>query len=313
MKPKFAETNDSFSTGAIRGSQAGKPRPGLSSPFAALRKGIVNAHGAENYGPRNYEKGMEFSRVIESIFRHLYAYMIGDITEDHLSQAGWNIDALLHFEELIKLDLLSPELNDLPMYKKRVRESFVEYLNSLPKPIKKPGLLETIGLAEEAVKRFDDEVVGVDLDKCGTTDGITPITLDDIADAGRLFQLSGQLPKFETAEEVPPTQDELDISHHRTPGIDENGQGVYGIPSAPDVIEQFDKATKPENPYDGDWNSPDQSPGFWRIKGNDIVFFDIGEDLETAPGFTIAHVGIKYAKKRIDSGEWVPNTWSEDL
>lgn len=116
MKPIFTETDESFSTGAKRGSQAAKCRPDLTSPFAMERKGWVNSHGAANYGDRNWEQGMPFSRVVASICRHLMAYMQGDTTEDHLAQLGWNADALLHFEEMIKRGVLPANLNDMPKY-----------------------------------------------------------------------------------------------------------------------------------------------------------------------------------------------------
>lgn len=105
-----------FTTGAQRDTQTGKPMPGLLSPFAAERKAWVMAKGAGHYGPRNWEKGMPFSRVIESAERHLMAYKQGQNDEDHLAQAGWNIDALLHYEEGIKRGFLPVELDDMPKY-----------------------------------------------------------------------------------------------------------------------------------------------------------------------------------------------------
>lgn len=119
MQPIFSNSNETFSTGAKRGSQAGKCRPDLTSPFAAERKGHVSARGAEHYGDRNWEKGMNFSRVLASICRHLMGYMQGDTSEDHLAQLGWNVDALLHFEEAVKLGILPPALNDLPRYRQQ--------------------------------------------------------------------------------------------------------------------------------------------------------------------------------------------------
>jgi len=120
IAPKFSDGNDTFCTGAKRGSQAGKPRPDLTSPYAALRKGVINAYGAEHYGDRNWERGMQFSRVLASIERHLMAYKMGLQDEDHLGQLGWNVDALLHFEEVVKRGLLPKELDDLPRYESGV-------------------------------------------------------------------------------------------------------------------------------------------------------------------------------------------------
>lgn len=257
MQPKFAETNEQFSTGARRGSQAGKPRPDLSSPFAAMRKGVVNAHGATNYGERNYEKGMNFSRVIASIHRHLRAYEQGDLSEDHLAQLGWNVDALLHFEELIKIGLLPGSLDDLPRYKQRTYEGYKRYLDSLPSPLKTQASLGTGARTE----------LGVDLDKCGTTDGVTPLP---------------------------------DISHHRTPGIDAQGNGVY---EPADPIAQFDSATADK--YAGEWNYSSQGPGYYTIWGDVVLLRDAqfcGEVVQSS-------MTPKTLKEEIDTGYFVRNTW----
>jgi hypothetical protein len=113
---KQSGEKQTFETGAQRDSNKSKCRPDLLSPFAAERKGWICKHGADHYGDRNWEKGMPFSRVMQSIERHLMAYKQGQIDEDHLAQLGWNVDALLHFEEAIKGGFLPASLNDLPEY-----------------------------------------------------------------------------------------------------------------------------------------------------------------------------------------------------
>jgi hypothetical protein len=118
---KDSGSREAFSTGAVRDSQENKIRPGLLSPYAASRKAQIMALGAKKYTARNWEKGMEFSRVMESLERHLIAYKMGKTDEDHLAQLGWNVDALLHFEEVIKLGLLPANLDDLPRYEHAVR------------------------------------------------------------------------------------------------------------------------------------------------------------------------------------------------
>jgi hypothetical protein len=95
-------TTQEFNTGAHRDSQEGKSRPDLISPYAQYRAGELMARGAEKYGDRNWEKGMPVSRFIASLERHLLAYKMGDRTEDHLAAIRFNVDAVMHFEELAK-------------------------------------------------------------------------------------------------------------------------------------------------------------------------------------------------------------------
>lgn len=116
---KQAGEKETFETGAQRDSQAGKCRPDLISPYALERVGWINKYGADHYGDRNWEKGMKFSRMMASLERHRVAYLQGKTDEDHLAQLAWNALALLHFEDQIKLGLLSGSLNDLPLYERQ--------------------------------------------------------------------------------------------------------------------------------------------------------------------------------------------------
>jgi len=105
-----------FKTGAIRDRGDLKPRPDLISPHAQMREGMIMTLGAQKYATRNWEKGMPISECIASAQRHIEKYKRGDIDEDHLAQARWNLGAALHFEEEIKAGRLPPELNDMPRY-----------------------------------------------------------------------------------------------------------------------------------------------------------------------------------------------------
>jgi len=46
----------------------------------------------------------------------MYKYLEGHRDEDHLSAAMWNIQAIIHTEELIERGLMPLELNDFPTY-----------------------------------------------------------------------------------------------------------------------------------------------------------------------------------------------------
>lgn len=101
-----------FTSGAVRDTVEGKPRYSLI-PVAALRRWAdLMARGAEKYGERNWELGMPTSRYLDSGMRHLFSYLEGDRTEDHLSAVLFNVGAMIHFEGTEWDDLnhgISPE------------------------------------------------------------------------------------------------------------------------------------------------------------------------------------------------------------
>lgn len=96
---------------AIREPSIGKGRYDLISPFALDRLAKWYELGAQKYADRNWEKGMPFSRYIDSAKRHLNKYVMGMEDEDHLAAAAWNIFAILHHQELNQNDL-----DDMPHY-----------------------------------------------------------------------------------------------------------------------------------------------------------------------------------------------------
>lgn len=99
-----------FDSGAVREERDGKGRFDLMSPIALFRLARVYEKGGRKYSPRNWEKGMPFSRFVDSAVRHIMQYLLGDRVEDHLAQASWNLNSLMH------LEVTHPELNDLPKY-----------------------------------------------------------------------------------------------------------------------------------------------------------------------------------------------------
>ncbi len=105
-----------FSTGAVRDSAEGKPRPDLFSPFAMQRIGLWLTRGAEKYSEHNWLKGIPASRCLASLHRHLMKYMQGATDEDHLSAVATNCMFLLHFDEAVKRGFLPESLLDLPKY-----------------------------------------------------------------------------------------------------------------------------------------------------------------------------------------------------
>lgn len=62
--------------------------------------GRVYSFGAKKYAPRNWERGMLWSRCYNSLLRHLYAYWNGERNDQetglhHMAHVAWNAVALL--------------------------------------------------------------------------------------------------------------------------------------------------------------------------------------------------------------------------
>jgi len=111
-----------YGTGAVREPAKNKGRFDLISPFALQRLALVYEKGAKKYADRNWEKGIPFSRFLDSAMRHLSQFAMGHTDEDHLGQAAWNIFAIMHFQETSEWDL-----DDLPdYYPSPVAMEFVE-------------------------------------------------------------------------------------------------------------------------------------------------------------------------------------------
>lgn len=100
-----------FDTGAVRDMHTGKGRMDLL-PWEAIVE--VSKHceeGALKYGERNCEKGIPTHSLIDSAFRHLAKYTMGEKDEPHLRAAAWNILFAIYME------IRHPELQDIPTRK----------------------------------------------------------------------------------------------------------------------------------------------------------------------------------------------------
>ena len=114
MNDKLSDTGEriTYDVGnAIREPSSGKGRFDLVSPFALRRLAKHYENGARKYADRNWEKGMPFSRYVDSAMRHLSQFMMGMEDEDHLAAAAWNICSIMHHQELGQL-----ELDNMPHY-----------------------------------------------------------------------------------------------------------------------------------------------------------------------------------------------------
>lgn len=96
-----------FSTGAVRSSDADDVRYDLITPIGLRRLAETCAEGARKYGDHNWQKGIPASVMLNHAIRHIYMYLQGDESEDHLAHAAWNILGVCHFEEVM------PEMIDV--------------------------------------------------------------------------------------------------------------------------------------------------------------------------------------------------------
>lgn len=97
-----------FSTGAVRDMHIGKGRMDLL-PWNAI--GDVSKHcedGAIKYGEHNVDRGIPAHSLADSALRHMRKFLCGEIDEDHLVAAAWNILWLL------EMRTTHPELMDVP-------------------------------------------------------------------------------------------------------------------------------------------------------------------------------------------------------
>ena len=82
---------------------AGKLRLDLIPPEATLYLARVLTLGAQKYEARNWELGMDWSRCLGSLKRHLLKWELGQTVDDesgepHLAHVMWNAMALLVYE-----------------------------------------------------------------------------------------------------------------------------------------------------------------------------------------------------------------------
>ena len=95
----------------MREPSTGKGRFDLITPFGLDRLAKWYELGSIKYADRNWEKGMPFSRYIDSAERHINNFKKGLVDEDHLAAAVWNLLAVIHHQELGQM-----EFDDLPHY-----------------------------------------------------------------------------------------------------------------------------------------------------------------------------------------------------
>lgn len=113
---KDSGEREEFPTGAKRDVQDDKPRYDLIPVCALKRLAGLYARGAKKYGELNWQQGFPFKRIMASLFRHAFAYMEGDQSEDHAGAVAWNAFALMFYEDQIAKGILSAALDDITQH-----------------------------------------------------------------------------------------------------------------------------------------------------------------------------------------------------
>lgn len=89
-----------FDTGARRSADRAKVRYDLLSPIAMQSWAEASAEGADKYGAQNWERGMPVGDLLNHVIAHLYIFLGGDRTEDHLGHAMWGVAAAIHSHKM---------------------------------------------------------------------------------------------------------------------------------------------------------------------------------------------------------------------
>lgn len=122
---KDSGERQSFDGGAVRDTDDGKPRFDLIPPLAERRTAQHYGSGAKKYDEWNWSKGMPFSRFLASMKRHMAAFELGEIDEDHLAAIVFNANSIMHFQECGRDDLddITPRVSTWYEYRNKQRKA----------------------------------------------------------------------------------------------------------------------------------------------------------------------------------------------
>jgi len=103
-----------FKTGAVRDMKRGVGRMDLLPWYGIMEVSKHCEEGAEKYGEHNVDKGIPLHSLCDSAARHLAKFIAGEMDEDHLRAAAWNLLWALNQRKT------HPELDDLYSHKETV-------------------------------------------------------------------------------------------------------------------------------------------------------------------------------------------------
>lgn len=153
FETKFGDNKNTFLTGAQRDESTGKTRydliplevlDWLADLYASvlgesvrldlipvegfIRTGGLYGRGAGHYGERNWEKGIPYSRMYESLLRHVFAWRRNDPkdTEDHAAAIAWFAMGVMYYDAQIAAGTLPAELDDRHLIGRKTNGSHSE-------------------------------------------------------------------------------------------------------------------------------------------------------------------------------------------
>lgn len=88
-----------YDTGAVRSADCEQTRYDLITPIGLRRLAETYAEGAQKFGAFNWENGMPVTDLLNHAIAHVYKFLGGDRTEDHLAHAAWNLLGAIHSME----------------------------------------------------------------------------------------------------------------------------------------------------------------------------------------------------------------------
>lgn len=151
-----------FETGAKRDIQHGKGRMDLLPWYGIMEVSKHCEEGAEKYGEHNVDKGIPLHSLCDSAARHLAKFICGEIDEDHLRAACWNLLWALQQRKT------HPELDDLYSHREirnKVRDIMEEFRQANEETISEHDAPRQLTSAELAIRHgelvFAEEYVGL--------------------------------------------------------------------------------------------------------------------------------------------------------
>lgn len=104
---EFDEKHGAYTVGEATKYDSEKPRMSLIDPEALIELAKVLTFGAEKYDAENWRKGMDWSRLISSLLRHINAFQRGEDTDpetglSHMAHAMCNCMFLVWYSNYRK-------------------------------------------------------------------------------------------------------------------------------------------------------------------------------------------------------------------
>ena len=135
-----------FSTGAVRDMKRGVGRMDLLPWYGIMEVSKHCEEGAEKYGEHNVDKGIPLHSLCDSAARHLAKFIAGEMDEDHLRAAAWNLLWALNQRTT------HPELDDLYSHKEKVEDTESttdETCRETPRPLTRDEVFQRCRKAQD--------------------------------------------------------------------------------------------------------------------------------------------------------------------